>query len=112
MRCAWIHGAIIWMRTITFIYVLPQTEAITEEVFVSRLLERSRNDSDFFLAHQTVSLELPYYPGTPEVAIYGIFLWRLGKYEEGIPYLTLARQKYRDWLVGREQETVSANDKM
>ena len=65
-------------------------EAMTEEIFVSRLLERSCNDSDFFLAHQTVSLEYLYYLGTSEAAIYGVALWRLGKYEEGATYLTHA----------------------
>lgn len=100
------HFEEVW-RDIGFVleyYVLPQMEAMTEEVFVSRLLERSRNDSDFFLAHQTVSLEYLYYPGTPEAAIYGVALWRLGKYEEGATYLTYARQKYRDWLKEYEQE--------
>lgn len=101
------HFEEVW-RDVAYVlenHILPQMEAMTEEIFISRLLEHSRSDSDFFLAHQTVSLELLYFPGTPEVAIYGVSLWRLGKYEEGVPYLTLAQQKYRDWLVGFEQET-------
>lgn len=85
-------------------HILPQMEAITEDIFISRLLERSRNDKDFFLAYQTVSLEALYYPGTPETAIYGVSLWRLGKYEEGVPYLIFVRQKLRDWLAEYAEE--------
>lgn len=100
------HFEAVW-QDIAYVlqnHILPQMEDMTEEVFVSRLLERSMSDSDFFLAHQTVSLEYLYYPGTPEAAIYGVALWRLGKYEEGAVYLTYARQKYHDWLKTYEQE--------
>lgn len=100
------HFEVVW-RDNAFVlenYILPQMEAMTEDIFVSRLLERSKDDSDFFLAHQTISLDYPYFPATPEVAIYGVSLWHLGKYEEGVPYLTLARQKFHDWLITYEQE--------
>lgn len=86
-------------------YILPQMEAMTKEGFLSRLLEHSRNDRDFFLPHQTVSLAVPYFPGTNEAAVYGVELWRLERYEEAIPYLILAQKKYKDWLTGYEQET-------
>ena len=97
----------VW-RDVSYVltqYILPQMEAMTREGFISRLLERSRNDRDFFLPHQTVSLAIPYFPGTNEAAVYGVELWRLERYEEAIPYLTLAQKKYKDWLTDYEQET-------
>lgn len=84
--------------------LLPQMEEMTEEVFLSRLLGNRGNDRDFFLPYNIVSLTAPYYPGTPETAVYGVSLWRLGHYEEGVPYLTFAREKYRNWLATYEPE--------
>ena len=101
------HFEEVW-RDVAYVlenHVLPQMEAMTEEIFISRLLERSGNDSDFFLAHNLVSITYPYFPGTNETAMYGVSLWRLGKYEEGVPYLSYTQQKYRDWIAGYEQET-------
>lgn len=85
--------------------VLPQMEAMTSGIFISRLLEHSMNDQDFFRPDQTVSFTVPNFPGTNEAAVYGMELWRLERYEEAVPYLTLARKKYRDWLTDYGQET-------
>lgn len=85
--------------------ILPQMEAMTEEVFLSRLLGCRGNDWDFFLPQDTVSLTSPYYRGAPETAIYGVSLWRQRKYGEGVPYLTFAREKYRAWLTDWKPKT-------
>lgn len=97
----------VW-RDISYVltqYILPQMEDMTSEGFISRLLEHSRNDRDFFLPHQTVSLTIPYFPGTSEATVYGVELWRQERHEEAVPYLTLAREKYREWLTYYGQET-------
>ncbi|MCM1536465.1 MAG: hypothetical protein NC126_11135 [Clostridium sp.] len=105
------HFEAVW-RDVSYVltqYILPQMEAMTKEGFILRLLERSRNDEDFFLPDQPVSLTIPGFPGTNEAAVYGVELWRLERYEEAVPYLTLARERYRDWLTdfGRETEHIS-----
>ena len=85
--------------------VLPQMDTMTEKLFLSRLQQGSPNDEDFFLAHDLVCLEDFYYQGMSETAVYGVELWGLGRYSDAIPYLTFAQQKYRQWLVGHEQDT-------
>lgn len=85
-------------------YILPQMEAMTEEKFLSRLEKWNQNDRDFFRAYQTVSLTIPYYPGTGEAAAYGVGMWRRRSYEEGAPYLALAQKKYCEWLTQFQRE--------
>ena len=86
-------------------HILPQMETMSSRIFISRLLAHNRNDQDFFRPDQTVSLSVPNFPGTNEAAVYGVELWRLERYEEAVPYLALARKKYRDWLTAYGQET-------
>ena len=85
-------------------YILPQMEAMTEEKFLSHLQKWNQNDRDLFRAYQTVSLTIPYHPGTGEAAAYGVGMWRQGKYKEGAPYLALAQRKYYEWLMRFKQE--------
>lgn len=83
-------------------YILPQMESMTEEQFLARLLNDSRSDQDFFRAYRTV----PFADSCKnEAAAYGVGQWRLRNYEEGLPYLNFAQEKYRLWLTGKEQET-------
>ena len=100
------HFEAVW-RDVDYVlenHILHQMEAMTEEAFASRLFKRSMEDSDLFLAYNQVSLTDTYYPGTNETAIYGVLLWRLGMYVEGVPYLTFARQKLRNWFADDEQK--------
>lgn len=100
------HFEAVWQDVALVLqqYILPQMEAMTEEQFLSRLQKGNQNDREFFRPYRTVSLTIPYYPGTGEAAAYGMGMWRLRKYEEGAPYLALARKKYDEWLSRFEQE--------
>lgn len=85
-------------------YVLPQMDAMTEEKFCSRLLADSCDDRDFFRAEHLISFTREWFPGSESAAVYAVVLWRLGRYEESIPYLTFAHQKYREWVAERMQD--------
>lgn len=86
-------------------YILPQMEEMAAEAFLAELVERSRDDHVLFLAHSTVYFDSLYYDCMSEAAAYGTGQWWMKQYEEGIPYLTFARDKYRKWLTGHEQDT-------
>lgn len=101
------HFETVW-QDVSYVfmqYILPQMEAMTSEIFLSRLLESSKNDKDFFLPERKVTPTFPYFPGTNEAAVYGVELWRLKQYSEAIPYLAIAQKKYKEWLTGYEHET-------
>ena len=84
-------------------HILPQMEAMTPETFLPRLLQRSPDDQDLFVSYSTVHFDALYFDCMSEAAAYGVGMWRMDKYEEGIPYLTFAQQKYREWLTGHEE---------
>jgi len=84
--------------------VLPEMEAMTVEAFFSRL---SQNSGDgLFRAYQTINLEQPQPVCAPMAAGCGIELWRLGRFEAGVPYLRYAREGYRAQLADCGQEDV------
>ncbi|MCI9156341.1 MAG: hypothetical protein HFF44_05280 [Lawsonibacter sp.] len=87
-------------------YLLPYMEAMTPERFLSLLVTDNRRDQDFFRPANLARLDSHYpgWPGTPEAAVYGVGMWRMEKFEEGIPYLILARKNYRTWMEDNEQE--------
>ncbi len=89
-------------------YVLPQMDAMTDEGFRAQLTDRSRDDRDFFLAYNLVPAIMRYgnfFAGAPEVAVYGVDLWRLGSCEEAIPYLRFAQMRYRESVEFSEDKT-------
>lgn len=97
----------VWQDVVLVLkqYILPQMEAMTEKQFHSRMLKDGPNDNDFFRAYRTVYFSDPYFSCNDEAAVYGVGQWRLGNYEEGLPYLEFARKKHRTWLTGHEQDT-------
>ncbi len=76
--------------------LLPCMEAMTPETFLSLLTINRQSDADLFRPANLVNLKpfYPGWPGTPEAAVYGVGMWRSGKYEEGVPYLTYAQKEY------------------
>lgn len=99
------HFEAVW-RDVSYVlnqHILPQMEAMTPETFLSRLIQRSQDDRDLFLAYSTVHFDALYFDCMSEAVAYGVGMWRMEQYEEGIPYLTFARQKYREWLTGHEE---------
>lgn len=90
-------------------YLLPHMEAMTPESFFPRLISDSRYDWDFFRPQNLIFLNGSGWPGSPEAAVYGVGMWRMGKYEEGVPYLIHAQRRYRSYirLYTQEGETVS-----
>lgn len=81
-------------------HVLPYMEALTPEKFLSLLVTHTSSDSDFFRPQNLACFSSPYpgWPGVSEAASYGVGLWRMERYEEGVPYLAFARERYRAWL--------------
>ena len=101
------HFDAVW-RDVSYVLertILPQMNAMTVDSFLSRLLKRNLSAEDFFLPQDTVSLTTPYFRGVRETAIYGLSLWWLGRYEEGISYLTFAREKYHISVTEHKQDT-------
>lgn len=86
-------------------YVLPCMELLTVERFLSFMIMDSRQKEDFFHVHQTVFFSDSYFQCMSAAAVYGVGMWRLGYYDEGLPYVIFAQNKYRHWMTGREQET-------
>ena len=85
-------------------FVLPQMDAMTDEIFSSRLLNYSNNDKEFFLPYHTAGLDYDFFPGSDASATYAVEMWHFGKYEEGLPYLIYADKKYKEWVEEREYE--------
>lgn len=87
-------------------HVLPHMEAMTPKTFLPLLISDSRSDLDFFRPANLVHLNSPYpgWPGTPEAAVYGVGMWRMERYEEGVPYLIHAQKQYHASKAFHEQE--------
>ena len=96
----------VWRDVVCAIecYILPEMEDMTIETFLSRQVLPSENTQELFLAYQTIDLKGPCSVCNPKAAGHGIELWRLGRFEEGVPYMIFARQSYRTQLAGCEQE--------
>ena len=67
-------------------YILLQMAAILEAVFMSRLLGRSMNDSDFILVYDLGSLTHHYFRGESETSVW---VYRCGvlRNTRGAPYI-------------------------
>ena len=101
------HFEAVW-QDVSFVlkqYILPQMEEMTAEKFLSRLWKGSADAQEFFRASNVILLTTPYFNCMGEAASYGVGMWRLGQYEEGLACLRFAREKFREWLAGHEQET-------
>lgn len=106
------HFEEVW-RDVEFVlehHVLPKMDEMTVEQFFPQFVNPSPYDRDYFCAYARISFDTFPYIGGPscmqEAAVYGVGLWRQGMYDEGVPYLTFARYKYRRWLeeFGKEEE--------
>ena len=102
------HFETVW-RDVSYIlkhHVLPYMEAMTPEKFLSLLVTYTNSDLDFFRPQNLACFSSPYpgWSGVSEAASYGVGMWRMEKYEEGVPYLIFARERYRAWLETYEQE--------
>jgi len=84
--------------------VLPEMENMTIETFLSRQVLHSENVQDLFLAYKTIDLKEPCSICCPDAAGHGIELWRLGRFDEGIPYLRYAQRSYHAQLADCEPE--------
>lgn len=90
-------------------YLLPHMEAMTPASFFSLLLKDSQKESDLFRPQNIIPLNDPGWLGSPEAAVYGVGMWRMGRYGEGVPYIMHAQKHYRSYirLYTQEGETVS-----
>ena len=81
-------------------HVLPCMEAMTPEQFLSLLVTHTISDRDLFRPQDLACSSSPYpgWAGVSEAASYGVGMWRMERYEEGLPYLAFARERYRAWL--------------
>lgn len=94
------HFEKVWKNVVSVLeqYVLPKMEEMTAAQFLSLLVKRYPYDREFFHPDQIISFTALGHLCRPEAAVYGIGMWLLGKYEEGVPYLTFAQYGYRRWL--------------
>lgn len=86
-------------------YVLPKMEEMTAQKFLSLLVEPSAYDYELFQSSDVIRFHSPCFGGTHEAAVYGVGMWRAGHYDEGVPYLTFAQYKYRNWIAEYGQKT-------
>ncbi len=91
------HFETIWQNTAYAIphALLPNMEALTMDRLFTLLTENTRCEQDFFRPQSLIFLRSSGWPGVPESAVYGTAKWRLGQYEEGLPYLLYAQPIYR-----------------
>ena len=101
------HFEAVWREVVLALeqYVLPYMEAMSVEKLLAFMIKGSGVDEEFFRAGQTVFFYDKYFRCMSEAAVYGISMWILGNYVEGLPYIIFAQKKYRHWLEGHEQET-------
>lgn len=85
--------------------VLPGMEEMTAQKFLSLLVRHSPHEYDLFQSHELVRFDAPYFVCMPQAAVYGVGMWREGHYDEGVPYLTYAQEKFRLWLEENGEET-------
>lgn len=108
------HLEAVWRDVVHVLerFVLPQMEAMTEEGFCDRLRTVHREDTDFFKAETALCwVTREDDPrGGPEAAVCGVELWRMGRVEEAIPYLTMAQEKYQTWIDGWEERGEDRTD--
>lgn len=86
-------------------YILPYMNAMSVEKLLSLMVRGSTLDEDFFEPHRTVFFSDMYFSCMSEAAVYGVGMWILEKYTEGLPYIIFAQNKYREWMRPYEQET-------
>lgn len=86
-------------------YLIPYMDALNVEKFLSLMVKYSRQDEDFFKPYEKVRFNDEYGRCMSEAAVYGVGMWNLEKYAEGLPYIIYAQNQYRVWMTGREQET-------
>lgn len=101
------HFEMVW-KDVAYVlghYILPLMDEMTVEKFLSLLVVYSPYERDLFRANEIVRFTDPHFVCMSEAAVYGMGMWCIEQYDEGVPYLTFAQFKYRRWMVGREQET-------
>lgn len=91
------HFETIWQNTAHAIphALLPNMEALTMDRLFLLLTENTCCEQDFFRPQSLIFLKSSGWPGIPESAVYGTAKWRLGQYEEGLPYLLHAQPIYQ-----------------
>lgn len=85
-------------------YVFPKMEEMTVTHFLSLLAEPNPYDREFFRPHEIIRFIKPSFMCVHAAAVYGVGMWKQGKYDEGVPYLTFAQYSYRQWIAGHEPE--------
>lgn len=101
------HFEAVWQEMVLALeqYVLPYMEKMSVEKLLTLMVKRGGEDEEFFRVNQTVFFHDKYFRCMSEAAVYGVGMWVLGNYTEGLPYIIFAQNKYRHWMEGREQET-------
>lgn len=99
------HFEKVWDEVVLAVerWVIPYLDSLPEEKMLSFFLQSGKTDEDFFCASNVVYMGTQYYSCMDEAAVYGVGMWKLEKYAEGLPYLEFAQKKYNQWLAGRGQ---------
>lgn len=94
------HFEEVWRDTAYVLehYILPEMEKMTVQKYLSLLVEPSPYEYDLFRSSDMIRFHSSCFGGTHEAAVYGVGMWRAGCYDEGVPYLTFAQYKYRNWI--------------
>lgn len=85
-------------------YILPYMKSMTVEKLLSFMIKGSRQDDDYFEAHNIVRFSDKYFTCLSEAAVYGVGMWIAEKYVEGLSYIIFAQNKYREWTRNHDQK--------
>ncbi len=85
-------------------YILPYMDAMNVEKLLSSMVKDNRREEDFFQVYPIVFFSDKYFACMSQAAVYGVGMWTMGKYTEGLPYIIFAQNKYREHIRPYEQE--------
>lgn len=102
------HFEEIWKNVVLALeqYVLPYMDAMTVEKLLSFMVKRynKRDEEDIFRADTSVFFSDKFFACMDQAAVYGVGMWIAENYEEGLPYIIFAQNKYRERIRPYEQE--------
>lgn len=106
------HFEAVWRNVALALehYILPYMDAMSVEKLLSFMVKHNRQKEDFFRVHQIVFFSDKYFTCMNQAAVYGVGMWIAGKYEEGLPYIIFAQNKYREHIRPHEPEKEQFNE--